>query len=226
MGTTKRSSLFFSFLIILDRSVGLGGLRIKGRSDGEETKRRIVLKAMQLFVQKGYAAVTMNEVCAASNVSKGSLYHHFPSKDELFLYVVEEDTAQWLQSWEDKKKEITGVEERLYALAEHYANDFQNPLIRALEEFSRSRAHPEEITKRLSLLYETASHACRDLLKEGIDSGYFIKGELEGYVIIVSGMLEGIGRVSEFSVQAKTAEDIKKYYREAVRLLLQGIRTG
>jgi AcrR family transcriptional regulator len=201
-------------------------LRIKGRSDGEETKKRIVLKATQLFVQKGYAAVTMNEVCAASNVSKGSLYHHFPSKDELFLYVVEEDTAQWLQAWEDKKKEIVGVEERLYALAEHYANDFQNPLIRALEEFSRSRAHPEDVTKRLVLLYEAASHACRDLLKEGMDTGYFIKGDLEDYVIIVNGMLEGIGRVSEYSMHEKTSDDIKKYYRESVRLLLRGIYTG
>lgn len=201
-------------------------LSIRGRSDGEETKKRIVLKATQLFVQKGYAAVTMNEVCAASNVSKGSLYHHFPSKDELFLYVVEEDTAQWLQAWEDKKKEIVGVQERLYALAEHYANDFQNPLIRALEEFSRSRAHPEDITKRLALLYEAASHACRDLLKEGMDTGDFIKGDLEDYVIIVNGMLEGIGRVSEYSIHEKTSDDIKKYYREAVRLLLQGIYTG
>jgi AcrR family transcriptional regulator len=201
-------------------------LSIKGRSDGEETKKRIVLKATQLFVQKGYAAVTMNEVCAASNVSKGSLYHHFPSKDELFLYVVEEDTAQWLQAWEDKKKEIVGAQERLYALAEHYANDFQNPLIRALEEFSRSRAHPEDITKRLALLYEAASHACRDLLKEGMDTGDFIKGDLEDYVIIVNGMLEGIGRVSEYSIHEKTSDDIRKYYREAVRLLLQGIYTG
>jgi AcrR family transcriptional regulator len=201
-------------------------LSIKGRSDGEETKKRIVFRATQLFVQKGYAAVTMNEVCAASNVSKGSLYHHFPSKDELFLYVVEEDTALWLQAWEDKKKEIVGAQERLYALAEHYANDFQNPLIRALEEFSRSRAHPEDITKRLALLYEAASHACRDLLKEGMDAGYFIKGDLEDYVIIVSGMLEGIGRVSEYSIHEKTSDDIKKYYRESVRLLLQGIYTG
>ncbi|MGE7615310.1 MULTISPECIES: TetR/AcrR family transcriptional regulator [unclassified Paenibacillus] len=201
-------------------------LRIRGRSDGEETKKRIVLKATQLFVQKGYAAVTMNEVCVASNVSKGSLYHHFPSKDELFLYVVEEDTAQWLQAWEDKKNEIVGVQERLYALAEHYANDFQNPLIQALEEFSRSRVHPEDITKRLAHLYEAASHACRDLLKEGMDTGYFIKGDLEDYVIIVNGMLEGIGRAAECSIPEKTPDDIKKYYRESVRLLLQGIYTG
>lgn len=67
----------------------------KGRSDGEETKRRIVDKAKQLFVQRGYGAVTMNEVCEAAGVSKGSLYHHFPSKDELFLHIVEEDTKLW-----------------------------------------------------------------------------------------------------------------------------------
>lgn len=201
-------------------------LRIKGRSDGEETKKRIVRKATELFVQKGYAAVTMNEVCTASNVSKGSLYHHFPSKDELFLYVVEVDTKQWLQAWMDKKQEIEGIEERLYALAEHYANDFQNPLIRALEEFSRSRAHSDEINKRLSLLYDEALQACRDLLMEGMATGYFISVDLEEFVIILGGMLEGIGRVSEFSIHEKSPEDIQRFFRQAVKLLLQGIRTG
>lgn len=197
----------------------------KGRSDGEETKKRIVQRATQLFVQKGYGAVTMNEVCVTANVSKGSLYHHFSSKEELFLYVVEEDTKQWLQEWDNKRSETTGIEERFYALAEHYAHDFQNPLIRALEEFSRSRTHPPEIIKRLALIYDSTLRASRDLLQEGIDTNYLLAGDLENYVIIVNGMLEGIGRVAEISVHAKTPEDIMKYYREAVRLLLQGMRT-
>lgn len=154
------------------------------------------------------------------------MYHHFPSKDELFLYVVEVDTKQWLQAWMDKKQEIEGIEERLYALAEHYANDFQNPLIRALEEFSRSRAHSDEINKRLSLLYDEALQACRDLLMEGMATGYFISVDLEEFVIILGGMLEGIGRVSEFSIHEKSPEDIQRFFRQAVKLLLQGIRTG
>ncbi len=64
---------------------------VRGRSDGEETKRRITDKAKQLFIRKGFGAVSMNEVCEAAEVSKGSLYHHFKSKDELFLQVLEED---------------------------------------------------------------------------------------------------------------------------------------
>lgn len=197
---------------------------IKGRIDGEETKKRILQKATQLFVQKGYAAVTMNEVCAVAKVSKGSLYHHFPSKDELFLYVVEDDTQQWLSDWEQKRSLISGIEQRFYALGEHYADDYQNPLIRALEEYARSRPHTDEVHQRLCQLYESASEACRNLLQEGIDSGYLIKGSLDNYVIIVSGLLEGITRVSELTAFAKTPEDMMACYREAISMLLQGIR--
>ncbi|WP_249897063.1 TetR/AcrR family transcriptional regulator [Paenibacillus sp. PK3_47] len=213
-------------MLQLDRLVGLKGVFvIKGRSDGEETKKRIVQKAVQLFVQKGYGAVTMNEVCAAANVSKGSLYHHFPSKDELFLHVAEQDTEQWLAEWDSKKSGINGTEARLYALGEHYANDFQNPLIRAIEDYARIRSHSDEINQRLSQIYESASRACRELLQEGMDSGFLVQGDLEKYVVIVSGLLEGICRVSEITALAKAPEDIMKYYREAIHLLLQGMRT-
>ena len=168
--------------------------------------------------------MTMNEVCIAAKVSKGSLYHHFPSKDELFLHVVEDDTQKWLGEWEELRSKINGTEARLFALGEHYANDFQNPLIHALEEYARSHTSTDDIRQRLARIFESASQACRDLLQEGMDSGYLITGNLDNYVIIVSGMLEGIGRVSEITSIATSPEDISEYYRGAIELLLQGIR--
>lgn len=181
-------------------------------------------QAASLFVQKGYAAVTMNEVCVAAKVSKGSLYHHFPSKDELFLSIVEEDTEQWLAEWDVIRGRITGIEERFYALGEHYAGDFQNPLISGLEEYARSRTHSEEIYQRLSQLYESGAMACRNLLQEGMDSGYLVSGNLDHYVVIVCGMLEGIGRVREITAPSEGPADVMKYYRDGIRLLLQGMR--
>ncbi|WNS41111.1 TetR/AcrR family transcriptional regulator [Paenibacillus sp. MMS20-IR301] len=180
--------------------------------------------ASQLFAHKGYGAVSMNEVCAAAKVSKGSLYHHFPSKDELFLHVVEDDTQKWLCEWEELRSTISGTEARLYALGDHYANDFQNPIIHALEEYSRSRTLTEDISRRLSEVYESASQACREVLQEGMDSGYLAPGNLDKYVIIVSGMLEGICRVSEITALAQNSEDIREYYRGAIQMLLQGMR--
>ena len=168
--------------------------------------------------------MSMNEVCTAAKVSKCSLYHHFPSKDELFLYVVEDDTQKWLCEWEELRNTISGTEARLYALGDHYANDFQNPLIHALEEYARSRMLTDDMRLRLSQIFESASQACRELLQEGMDSGYLISGNLDNYVIIVSGMLEGISRVSEITALANGPEDIREYYRGAVQLLLQGLR--
>ncbi|MFE4710895.1 TetR/AcrR family transcriptional regulator [Paenibacillus sp. NPDC056722] len=198
---------------------------MKGRSDGEETKKRIVQNAAKLFVQKGYGAVTMNEVCVAAGVSKGSLYHHFPSKDELFLYVVEEDTELWLQNWDIKRAGIADLEERFYAYAEHCANDFQNPLIRALEEYARIKDHTAEIEERLWHMYDDSLRACRDLVKEGINTHYLKADEPEDIVVILSGLLEGVGKVSEISRSPMGIEEIKEYYRKSLRLLLQGIRT-
>lgn len=166
----------------------------------------------------------MNEVCAAAEVSKGSLYHHFPSKDELFLYVVEEDMQKWLQEWEEQRSRITGTEARLFALGDHYANDFQNPLTHALEEFARSRTLSDEIHERLSQSYEGVMRVCRELLQEGIDDGYLRSGELENAVITLSGLLEGISRVNEIVAVAKNREEIRAYYRAAVQMLLQGMR--
>ncbi|NQX47303.1 TetR/AcrR family transcriptional regulator [Paenibacillus tritici] len=199
---------------------------IRGRSDGEETKSRILHNASSLFAQKGYGAVSMNEVCLAAKVSKGSLYHHFPSKDELFLHVVEEDTQKWICEWEELKSKLSGTEARLFALGDHYANDFQNPLIHALEEYARSRTLPDDIRQRLSQIYELVARVCRELLQEGMDSGYLNNMNLESCVITLSGMLEGIGRVNEITTIANTREEIRAYYRAAVQILLQGIRAG
>lgn len=168
----------------------------------------------------------MNEVCTAAKVSKGSLYHHFPGKDELFLYVVEEDTQKWLNEWQELRSGISGTEARLYALGDHYANDIQNPLIHALEEYGRSHTLSEEIGERLVQIFDSVTQVCRELLQEGMDSGYLIRGDLDNYVITLSAMLEGICRVHEITGRNDTPEAIRAYYRAGIQILLQGMQSG
>ncbi len=197
---------------------------VKGRSDGEETRKRITVKARQLFIQKGYGAVSMNEVCEAAEVSKGSLYHHFKSKDELFLQVIEEDSEQWNAEWEKLRVAAGSVEEQLYALAEHYAQDFQNPLLAAQEEFARSRALTDEVFDRLLRISDNNSQACRNVLREGMEKGELAPGDLDRTVILVSSMMEGLGKLYYAPDLAKQQDKVREYYRDAVRLLLEGIR--
>ncbi|MFT4298542.1 MAG: TetR/AcrR family transcriptional regulator [Aeromicrobium sp.] len=55
-----------------------------GRRYSSETKAALIASAARLFADHGYAGTSLDEVVAASRVTKGAFYHHFPSKLALF----------------------------------------------------------------------------------------------------------------------------------------------
>ncbi|HTX93244.1 MAG TPA: TetR/AcrR family transcriptional regulator [Anaerolineales bacterium] len=52
---------------------------------GEETRGRILDAAVRKFAIAGYDAASVDDICAEAGVSKGAFYHHFPSKQAVFL---------------------------------------------------------------------------------------------------------------------------------------------
>lgn len=55
-----------------------------------KTKRAIFESAVKVFSNCGYTGATMDEVVARAGVAKGSLYYHFKSKEELFIFIIKE----------------------------------------------------------------------------------------------------------------------------------------
>ena len=53
--------------------------------DAPSRRRLIIDEAICLFLEKGYAATSMSQLAAACGIQKASLYHHFPSKEALFV---------------------------------------------------------------------------------------------------------------------------------------------
>src|SRR5580693_8101746 len=53
-----------------------------------DSRQEILRTAARLFQQRGYDATSMNDVAAALKLSKGGLYHHFESKDEILFHIM------------------------------------------------------------------------------------------------------------------------------------------
>lgn len=68
---------------------------------GESAKKRILEAAHSLFSRKGYCGVTMKDVTEAAGFSRGGLYRHFASTEELFLELIRLEQADAIRALEN-----------------------------------------------------------------------------------------------------------------------------
>ena len=89
----------------------------------QEPRQEILRAAARLFQQQGYDATSMNDVAAALKLSKGGLYHHFQSKDEILFHIMshamditEERVINVVRRIDVRRQAADGAEERLRTL--------------------------------------------------------------------------------------------------------------
>jgi AcrR family transcriptional regulator len=82
-------------------------VRPRGRPD-EGAREALLEAATALFVERDYADVGTGEILARAGVSRGALYHHFPSKKDLFRDVF---AASEARAMERIAQQLVGVED-------------------------------------------------------------------------------------------------------------------
>jgi AcrR family transcriptional regulator len=86
------------------------------RDTAIDSRQDILRTAARLFQQRGYDATSMNDVAAAMKLSKGGLYHHFQSKDEILFNLMNHAMDITQERVIDGVKDIADPEERLRML--------------------------------------------------------------------------------------------------------------
>jgi AcrR family transcriptional regulator len=81
-----------------------------------DPRQEILRTAARLFQQQGYDGTSMNDVAAALKLSKGGLYHHFQSKDEILFDLMSHAMDITEQRVIAPAKSIADPEERLRAV--------------------------------------------------------------------------------------------------------------
>ena len=86
------------------------------RETAIDSRQEILRTAARLFQQRGYDATSMNDVAAALKLSKGGLYHHFQSKDEILFNLMNHAMDITQERVIDEVKRVDDPEERLRTL--------------------------------------------------------------------------------------------------------------
>ena len=61
----------------------------------EDTKKKILDKALELFAAQGYDSVSVGEIAQAVGIKAPSLYNHYPSKQAIFDAIVDATAKQY-----------------------------------------------------------------------------------------------------------------------------------
>jgi len=67
---------------------------VRARLDVEERRKQLVALGLDLFGGRSYDEVSIDELAAAAGISKGLLYHYFPTKKDFYVATVREAAAQ------------------------------------------------------------------------------------------------------------------------------------
>src|ERR1700733_13354056 len=82
----------------------------------KETRDLLIRSAETIFVRDGYEGAELGEVAALAGRTKGAIYAHFKSKEDIFLALIEQRVTRYRTQMEEMLAGSKSVEENLAAL--------------------------------------------------------------------------------------------------------------
>ncbi|MEN6391331.1 MAG: TetR/AcrR family transcriptional regulator [Syntrophomonas sp.] len=191
----------------------------KRRYEGEQTKINIAQQARTLFSKKGYAATSIQDICQAAECSKGNLYYHFKSKEDLFIYLEEQTFLDWWEQLERETAHCKTFTEKLYIYG-NFAAGNERPLYSAEREFINIVGENSEAAQRFKVVAAGSFAKTQKFVAEGIAQGELKKEELFELTLIISSFFSALNYYSLYFMDNEVS---KALFYKATTLLLKGI---
>ncbi|MGH9054885.1 MAG: TetR/AcrR family transcriptional regulator [Acidimicrobiales bacterium] len=151
--------------------------REPGRVQRKRGRRiqEIVEAAAELFGERGFDGVTLEDVADRLDVTKGSLYYYFSSKDELGSAAIETLGTEWTARLERLRDGMEGrpPAERLRALLVEHITIAVSEHPAALRLFLLPRAWPDAQAARIKELRRRHDEVFRTVVEEGVATAGF-----------------------------------------------------
>ena len=197
----------------------------KSRRRKEARPSELIAAALELFVERGFAATKLDDVAAKAGVSKGTLYLYFESKDALFKAVIEQgifpilaEGATLLQQFEGNNAAL------LKEFMQRWWQLMGNTPVGGIPKIMISEAgnFPEVANYYYDNVIVRGRDLLRQVLERGVTAGEFRDMDVETTIdVIMAPVLMLI--VWRYSVAPCGTKDPEKYMKSYLDLILNGL---
>jgi TetR/AcrR family transcriptional repressor of uid operon len=164
--------------------------RPRSHAPPEARRAQILAAALVCFGERGFHATTMDDLVQASGLSKGSLYWHFHSKEDVFLALCDAFTDDIFRAWEEVDCDDRPALEILMGQARTTCAwlSSQRPLLVAWSEFV---SHPAG-RERFARVYVTSRERLAAVLRRGVARGEIRDLPVESVAAALTAAIEGM----------------------------------
>lgn len=146
----------------------------KKRSDkmaaprNDNTKERVLSAALALLEEKSFKEISLAEVAKKAGISKGTLYYHYKTKNDVFLGLTDKYLqSQWddLVKWTENKEKDTSLKRLVKYVVERNA---ASPQFR-IQLYSEAQCGDEELRQKLIKRYADFERLISEKISERTD---------------------------------------------------------
>jgi AcrR family transcriptional regulator len=205
----------------------------KKRKKGKENRKNTILRAARrLFFDRGFKAVTVDNIAAKAEVSKGSIYLCFESKEEIYAQILISDNIALYERIKNFSATEATAAQLLLEFARIYVDYFlnDNELFRILMTFMMQTSQMNLIEKQKDELIWSTNQNIKiisEIIQKGIDSGEFspINNNILQMQNAIWGMLNGIISLYLFTGNpTKRTERIHSTVRDSLNVFITGLK--
>lgn len=161
---------------------------------GDMTRQDIRDRAYRLFAEKGFKEVTMKDICERTGLSRGGLYRHYESTEQIFLEIVDAfSNQQKNEVFSRMEKHVPAVVilEELLSKYEREMNDSENSFSLAICEYYSDSAISKE-DNAVKRQYEISKATWTALINYGIGTKEFKRVNPESVFHILVFAYQGV----------------------------------
>ena len=189
----------------------------------ENSKNQILKAALKIFVVNGYSNTKMDDVAEEAGFSKGAVYHHFSSKDDLFFSLIDYWETSFLPKFYSNNYSNVSLVKVLKELASEVASNFKNKkylFLAELEIWALSN-RDSKVRERTKKLYNKMLSHLENIFTNAINDGEYKNIDPGMAAMAVMTSMQGVIWFSIFDHKNFTAEE---YVNEVMNFIINGLK--